>query len=198
MSVTALVGEGFASPSFSEESAALARVIRSRIKRLPVRVLVVGCGAGREAAQLAMSLDADVVGIDREARFEPSAEAFASLRACDLTALTFGDGAFDFVYSHQVFDQIASLRSALYEMRRVLSRGGGFCLKLPARRGLASPELRSELIAAFGEAHDVTQSYRAERHREASGFSRALWNSRLGLSLTRSFYFVGRRVDLPR
>jgi SAM-dependent methyltransferase len=196
VSVEALVGGDFGTRRFSPEAAALARVIKSHVKRLPARVLVVGCGNGRHAAQLALSLDADVTGIDRQARFDPLAEAYATLHACDLTALSFGDGAFDFVYSHQNFEHVSSLRASLCEMRRVLARGGGFCLKLPAHRGFTSPELRSELIAAFGEAHDVTQPYYTERHKDVSWLSRAWWNSGLGSSLALSRYFVGRCTDL--
>jgi SAM-dependent methyltransferase len=198
VSVEALVDADLGSRRFSPEAAALARIIKSHVKRLPTRVLVVGCGNGRHAAQLAMSLDADVTGIDHDARFDPAAEAYATLHACDLKALSFGDGAFDFVYSHQNFGRVSALRASLCEMRRVLARGGGFCLKLPARRGFTSPELRSELIAAFGEAFEVTQPYYTERHADSPRPVRAWWNSGLGASLVPSRYFVGRRTEPMR
>jgi SAM-dependent methyltransferase len=198
VSVEALAGGDLGSPRFSPETAALARIIKSRAKRLPARVLVFGCGDGRSAAQLAVSLDADVTGIERRPRFDSAAEVYATLRACDPPPLRFADGAFDFVYSHQNFENVESLRASLSEMRRVLARGGGFCLKLPARRGFTSAELRSELISAFGEALDVTQPYYAERYKEFSLLSRAWWSSALGSSLVPSRYFVGRRTDLRR
>src|ERR1044071_2112128 len=40
---------------FSVEASALASVVRRHSKRLPTRVLVVGCGNGEQAAQLAIS-----------------------------------------------------------------------------------------------------------------------------------------------
>jgi SAM-dependent methyltransferase len=178
---------------FSLEVAALARVIKTQLTRLPTRVLVVGCGNGRPAAQLAVSLDADVIGVDRQARFDPMAEAYATLRAQNAGPLEFGDGAFDFVYSDQKFEHLSVLRSTLAEMRRVLVRGGGFCLRLPSGGGFNSAELRSELIAAFGDAHDVTQSYYAARFSESDLLSRACM--RLKTSLMPSRYFVGRRTD---
>jgi SAM-dependent methyltransferase len=194
----ALVDADIGSRRFSPEAATLARIIKSHVKRLPTRVLVVGCGNGRHAAQLALSLDADVTGIDRHARFDRAAEAYATLRACDLKALSFGDGVFDFVYSHQNFGHVSSLRASLCEMRRVLARGGGFCLKLPARRGFTSPELRSELIAAFGEAMEITQPYYTERYADSPRPVRAWWNSGWGSSLVPSRYFVGRRTEPVR
>lgn len=193
MSVDALVIRDPGSLRFSVEASALASVVRRHAKRLPTRVLVVGCGNGEHAAQLAISLDADVTGVERHARFEPAAEAYATLRACDLSPLGFGDGAFDFVYSHQQFENVAALRASLSEMRRVLKAGGGFCLKLPSRLGFTSAELRSELIAAFGEAVDVTRAYYEERYNESSPIFRGWWRSRVGSALVPAHYFIGRR-----
>jgi SAM-dependent methyltransferase len=187
-----------ASHRFSAEAAALASIIKDQVRKLPTRVLVVGCGKGHDAAQLAVSLDADVTGIERRDRFDPVAEGYATLRACDLNPIRFGDGAFDFVYSHQDFQHLSALRASLGEMRRVLARGGGFCLRLPARRGFTSPELRSELIAAFGDAHDVTRLYYARRRDHFSRFLHAWCGSGLGSSLVPSRYFVGLRADLRR
>jgi SAM-dependent methyltransferase len=194
----AIVEVSSGGPRFSPEAAALARVIRSHLKKVPTRVLVFQCGDGNYAAQLALSLDADVTGVDRHARFDTNAEAYASLHACDLASLRFGDGVFDFVYSHQNFQTLGSLRASLNEMRRVLSPGGGFCFKLPARRGFTSQDLRSELIASFGEASDVTEPYYTERHNDLSRLARAWWSSGVGSALIPSRYFVGRRTDVKR
>jgi SAM-dependent methyltransferase len=194
LSVDALVLRDSLRGTFSVETAAVARIIRSQLKALPTRALVFGCGNGRDAAQLALSLDTDVTGIDRQGHFDARAQAYASLHACDPVALRFGDGAFDFVFSNQRFDDLTSLRAALYEMRRVLARGGTFFVKLPALGGMDSQALRSELIAAFGEAQDVTQRYCAERHRDCGRLSRAWWGSSLGSALISSRYFVGRRT----
>jgi ubiquinone/menaquinone biosynthesis C-methylase UbiE len=187
VSVEALAGTYPETRRFSPEAAALARVIKTQLKKLPTRVLVVGCGNGHHAAQLAVSLDADVTGIECQSRFDPTAAVYATLHACDLRAYRFGDGAFDFVYSHQNFEHVSTLRASLSEMRRVL-----------ARRGFTSPELRSELIAAFGEAFDVTQPYYTERNNDFNRLSRVWWSSGLGASLVPSRYFVGRRTDPAR
>ena len=198
MSVEALAPGSRGRGRFSAEAATLAHIISHQLKKQPTRVLVVGCGKGHHAAQLALSLDANVTGVERRRSFDPAAEAYASLHAGDPSSLRFGDGAFDFVYSHQDFEHVASLRSALGEMRRVLARGGGFCLKLPSRRGFTVHELRSELIAAFGEAFDVTQHYYAQKRDGFSRIANAWWGSGLVSSLVPSRYFMGRRTDARR
>src|SRR4051812_43531070 len=58
----------------------IADVIRQRLNRPVKRALVVGCGSGQEAAALAQSLQAEVVGIDIEPKFDPLAAQYAELR----------------------------------------------------------------------------------------------------------------------
>lgn len=194
MSVNVLISEDLRSRRFSLDMVVLARVIRRTHKRLPTRVLVVGCGNGRDAAQLAVSLDADVTGVDLRSRFDVDAARFATLRTGNPGALEFADGAFDFIYSQLGFSDVSGLRASLYQMSRVLAHGGGFCLRLPARSGLTPPGLRSELIAAFGEAADVTNSYYQDRYRDAPGAAKWFWRTSLGSALLSSRYFVGRRA----
>jgi len=178
--------------------AVLARVVRRALKKLPTRALVVGCGDGREAAQLALSLDTDVVGIDARSRYDGAAGTYATLLTGDPAALAFGDEAFDFVYSHLSFANVAALRAALYQASRVLARGGGFCLRLPANRGLNAAELRSEVIAAFGEATDVTHAYYQDRYAASAGPVRAFWSTRFASALWSSRYLVGHRTRARR
>ena len=106
-----------------------------------------GCGTGREAAQLALSLDAEVTGIDIRPRFDEKAAHVATLQWGDATALDFPDGAFDFVYSYHALEHIPDFRRALAEMHRVLAHGGGYCVGTPNRQRLVS-YLGSEGVSA--------------------------------------------------
>jgi ubiquinone/menaquinone biosynthesis C-methylase UbiE len=111
----------------------LAGIIRERVGRPILRLLVVGCGSGREAAVLAGALKAEVVGIDLGAVFDPAATAVVDLRRGDATRLEFADRSFDFVYSFHVLEHIPDCTRALAEMRRVLSEDGAYCIGTPNR-----------------------------------------------------------------
>jgi SAM-dependent methyltransferase len=121
---------------FDRKTVVVADLIRSQLGVTPSRILVVGCGTGREAAQLAVSFNASVVGIDIEPRFDNAAGQVATLQRGDATALDFPDGAFDFVYSYHALEHIPDFRRALSEMRRVLTKGGSYCIGTPNRHRL--------------------------------------------------------------
>ncbi len=121
---------------FDQKTAVVAALIHTFLGKPPRRVLVVGCGTGREAAQLAISLHARVTGIDLHPRFDGEAATVATLQKGDATALDFPDGTFDFVYSYHALEHIPDFRSALREMRRVLAKGGGYCIGTPNRQRL--------------------------------------------------------------
>jgi SAM-dependent methyltransferase len=114
----------------------VANLIRTNVAKAPSRVLVVGCGTGREAAQLATALGAAVTGIDIAPRFDPAAAAIATLRHGDATALDFPDGSFDLVYSYHALEHIPDFRRALREMRRVLANNGSYFIGTPNRTRL--------------------------------------------------------------
>ena len=97
------------------------------------RALVVGCGDGREAGQLARLLRVDVVGIDIGTAFEFAREeaAPATLLVMDGQALGFPDRSFDVIYSFHALEHIAEPQKALDEMRRVLRPGGIFLIGTP-------------------------------------------------------------------
>jgi SAM-dependent methyltransferase len=99
----------------------------------PKRVLVVGCGPGLEAAHLAESLHADVVGIDVENGFDAAAKQQVDLRVGDATALEFEDNSFDFVYCYHVLEHIPRYAIALAEMLRVMRPGAGYWIGTPNR-----------------------------------------------------------------
>jgi len=111
-------------------------LIRSNMARMPKRVLVVGCGSGREAAELARALDADVTGIDIQTRFDPAAARVAKLQYGDATALDFPDRKFDLVYSYHALEHIPDYRRALREIRRVLADDGCYFIGTPNRHRL--------------------------------------------------------------
>lgn len=111
----------------------LAALVRERVARPPRRVLVVGCGSGLEAAVLAFELQAEVVGIDLKAAFDPAAAAIADLRQGDATRLDFADRSFDVVYSYHALEHIPNYTQALLEMYRVLAEGGAYCIGTPNR-----------------------------------------------------------------
>ena len=111
----------------------LAGIIRDYVRRPIRKLLVVGCGSGKEAAVLAAALETGVTGIDLEATFDAEAAAAVDLRRGDATRLEFADGSFDFVYSFHVLEHIPECGAALREMRRVLSRDGAYCIGTPNR-----------------------------------------------------------------
>jgi ubiquinone/menaquinone biosynthesis C-methylase UbiE len=112
---------------------ALAGLILERV-RAPVRnLLVVGCGSGVEAAILARSLRAQVIGVDLEGAFDAAAAAAVELRRGDATCLEFADDSFDFVFSYHALEHIPAHEKALAEMARVLSPRGAYCVGTPNR-----------------------------------------------------------------
>lgn len=104
---------------------ALADLIRARMARPIRRLLVIGCGSGKEAAILGQSLGAETLGIDLVENFDPRAASLVQLRGGDATRMQFEDGSFDFAYSYHALEHIPRHREALREMRRVLAEGGG-------------------------------------------------------------------------
>ena len=96
-------------------------------------LLVVGCGAGTEAAILAQQLNARVTGIDLKAEFRDDARAVADLRTGNAMSLEFTNESFDFVFSYHALEHIAEPEKALREMNRVLKKGGGYWIGTPNR-----------------------------------------------------------------
>jgi SAM-dependent methyltransferase len=115
------------------KTAVVADLIRERAPEKIRRVLVVGCGPGREAANLAEALDAEVIGIDLNAKFDPLAAARVELRRGDARSLDFPQGSFDLTYSYHVLEHVGDHRKALAEMHRVLTPKGSFCVGTPNR-----------------------------------------------------------------
>jgi len=115
------------------KTCSLAALLKSRLARAPTRILVVGCGRGKEAAVLANFFKADVTGIDLRQDFDPAAASLAQLQEGDAMNLAFPDRSFDLVYSFHALEHIADPQRALKEMRRVLQPRGHYCIGTPNR-----------------------------------------------------------------
>lgn len=114
----------------------LAQIISEQCTSTPRTVLVVGCGAGIEAAVLGLLLKAQVTGIDMDTNFDERAARIANLQYGDATNMDFDDESFDFVFSFHALEHIPDYRKALSEMRRVLRLGGGWLIGTPNRNRL--------------------------------------------------------------
>lgn len=90
------------------------------------RVLDIGTGTGAAADEIART-DAKVVGVDRSLRMLSVAHRERSslpFVAADVLDLPFRDRTFDVVAGNFVFAHFAKVETALFELTRVLSRGG--------------------------------------------------------------------------
>jgi ubiquinone/menaquinone biosynthesis C-methylase UbiE len=130
---------------------ALADLIRASGRRPIRRLLVVGCGSGKEAAVLADVLGADTTGVDIVVNFDPAASMAVRLLYGDATRLEFVDGSFDCVYSYHALEHIPQHAQALQEMRRVLANDGLLCIGTPNR---------SRLFAYFGSRASLREKLR--------------------------------------
>jgi ubiquinone/menaquinone biosynthesis C-methylase UbiE len=115
------------------KTVALAAVINGNLTVMPTRILVVGCGTGREAGVLARFFDAETIGIDIEGEYEFDREAArpAELVKMDAQSMSFPDGHFGFVYSFHALEHVPDVERVLSEMNRVLAPGGVFCIGTP-------------------------------------------------------------------
>jgi SAM-dependent methyltransferase len=99
------------------------------------RVLVVGCGDGEEARDIAQLLGCPVTAIDIKDGFR-AARGNVDFRIMDARKMDFPDGSFDLVYSFHAIEHINDPGRAIAEMKRVLRTQGAFCVGVPNRRRL--------------------------------------------------------------
>ena len=120
----------------SRKTAAMVTVLRD-LRDIPINdILVVGCGDGTEAGDLARAFAARTIGIDPESHFDPEASKPATLMKMDARELEFADASFDLVYSFHALEHIPQPRQALAEMARVLRPGGSYMIGTPNRHRL--------------------------------------------------------------
>jgi 2-polyprenyl-3-methyl-5-hydroxy-6-metoxy-1,4-benzoquinol methylase len=118
------------------------------------RVLDVGCGEGRFAAELA-GAGMSVVGVD--VTEEPLRRARARHPALDLRVVPdegtwpLADASFDAVWAGETIEHVADTSGWLSEVRRVLRSGGSLLLSTPAHGRLAM--LGLALSARAFDAH---------------------------------------------
>lgn len=118
-----------------QKTRVLAATLRALVLRPdePVRrVLVVGCGDGSEAADLAEFFTCDVDAIDADDYFTARHPRVA-FRKMDARALDFSDATFDVVYSFHAIEHIPEPERAMAEMRRVLRENGTYMVGVPNR-----------------------------------------------------------------
>ena len=96
------------------------------------RVLVVGCGDGSEAVDLAEFFTCDVDAIDADDYFAAQHPRVA-FKKMDARALEFPDSTFDVVYSFHAIEHIPQPERAIREMRRVLRENGTYMVGVPNR-----------------------------------------------------------------
>ncbi|HWX96304.1 MAG TPA: class I SAM-dependent methyltransferase [Solirubrobacteraceae bacterium] len=136
------------------------------------RVLDVGCGEGRFAAELA-GAGAEVVGID--VAEEPLRRARELHPQLDLRVVD-GEGAwdipdasFDVVWAGEVIEHVADTAAWLSEVRRVLRSGGRLLLSTPAHGRLSMLRLalsRRALAEHFDPRGDHLRFYTRDSLRE--------------------------------
>ncbi len=114
------------------KTATLCDLIRSHAVAPIAKLLVVGCGDGREADVIARAFGAAAVGIDIERHSDFVGQADFAIM--DAAKLALPDQHFDLVFSFHALEHMADPRAALAEMRRVVKPGGVFCVGTPNAR----------------------------------------------------------------
>lgn len=131
------------------------------------RVLEIGCGGGFLASEVAQCVGptGDVRAIDISADQIAAAQSrcgelsWATCEVADARSLPYEDGTVDLVYSHQVFEYVTPLETALREVQRVL-RPGGRCAIVATDWNTAvwhseHPERMQRVLTAWA-AHSAT------------------------------------------
>jgi SAM-dependent methyltransferase len=111
----------------------LKMILRSAGDRIRGRVLENGCGVGTYVEHLA-KYGGQVTGLEYD--LERATEAAYRLPSIINAAgedLPFAEGTFDLILSHEVIEHVRDDRQAVYEMVRVLKRGGRIALFCPNR-----------------------------------------------------------------
>jgi ubiquinone/menaquinone biosynthesis C-methylase UbiE len=136
-----------------EKTRAMIAVLADAMLAPPRDILVVGCGTGIEAGQLARAFSANTIGIDvgQEFQFEHDVAAPAKLMTMDAQRLEFPPQSFDMVYCFHALEHMPDPVLALREMARVLRPGGLYLLGTPNK---------SRLLGYVGSAHSFATKLR--------------------------------------
>ncbi|HQE91174.1 MAG TPA: class I SAM-dependent methyltransferase [Anaerolineae bacterium] len=107
------------------------------------RVLDLGCGVGYGSFWLASYATRHIIAVDlSHAALQYAQHRYASSGLCYLQAdalhLPFADASFDFVFSSQVIEHVASAEQFMREVKRLLTPDG-FCLFTTPNKTIFSP-----------------------------------------------------------
>lgn len=116
------------------------RAYDSTMVRSGAKILVVGCGAGHEAAFLQKTLDAKVTGVDVVNALWPEFRSWPnfSFQISNVCDLPFATGQFDAVFYHHVIQEVGNVGRSLRELSRVLKHDGWLFVGAPNRNRLVS------------------------------------------------------------
>jgi ubiquinone/menaquinone biosynthesis C-methylase UbiE len=128
---------------------ALADCIAQTVDGPISRLLVVGCGNGAEACDLAEYFACPVDAIDVNDRFVVT-HPNVTFHVMDAQNMSFESASFDAAYSFHALEHIPDPKRAVSEIHRVLREHGTFCVGVPNR---------SRLIA-YLTGNDVTTGER--------------------------------------
>lgn len=95
------------------------------------RILVLGCGKGREAAIMQQILNTPTIGVDIFANFDSTLKAQIELITFNGYKLPFRDHSFDLVYSYHVLEHADYPALLIKEVQRILQPDGFFYLGVP-------------------------------------------------------------------
>jgi SAM-dependent methyltransferase len=108
-------------------------LVRRYVRLEERRVLDAGCGVGMYVAAFRRFTSA-AYGVDLDVeKIAQAAESAANLSVASVEALSFADGTFDAVLSHEVIEHVADDRATLAEGVRVLKPGGRLVIFAPNR-----------------------------------------------------------------
>jgi len=117
-----------------QKTRAVVRLIdRHRGDVTPGRILVVGCGNGNDAAELATYFGCRSDAIDIDDYFDQRNTELVNFRRMDAQDMRYEDAAFDLVYSFHALEHIPDPKRAIAEIRRVLRPGGLYLIGTPNR-----------------------------------------------------------------
>jgi SAM-dependent methyltransferase len=121
-------------PGTDRKTQAMASIVVRNTTRGEIlhRILVVGCGDGQEARDLAKIFNAKVDAIDIEDGFAAH-HPDVTFTQMDAERLSFPDDTFDLVFSFHALEHIPNPARAISEMRRVLRDGQIFLIGVPNR-----------------------------------------------------------------
>ena len=176
-----------------------------------LRLLDCGCGPGSMTCDFARIVTSGhVIGIDREESQIDRARSRAAGQQLDNIAfevgsiyeLPFAEASFDMVFTHAVFEHLASPAAAMAELHRVLAPGGLVALRSPDWGGFIIAPETNGLHSAIDRYMEIQTSNGGDVYagRKFPGLLRSAGVSSLSFSATYECYqsppFIGEYLAL--